>query len=455
MSLRQFDELPGMSVGRVIPGPPGSPYPRGVVSLKGRSGAVDRSSLRAVTAACVGNVMEWYDFAVYGAFAGVLGRVFFPADGAAALFAAFAVYGVAFLVRPVGALVVGRLGDSRGRKPALVAVVMMMSVATAAVGLLPTYAAVGMAAPLALVVLRCLQGFAAGGEVGVSAVFIAEQAPAHRRGAWCAWHTATMVWGIALALAVAALVVAAAPAGADDERWWRVAFLLAIPLGYVGVYLRRRVPETALFTQAAAQRTGAAGESAWAVHRAGLVTGFLVVAAASLAFNTFFIYLPNAVAADTAIELDQALATAFGGLAVTVASALLCGRLSDRVGRRPLVLSATGALALSGTFLVEWSSSGSLVRLAVADVVAGLLIGGALSIAMLAEMFPTSVRATAVAMSAGLATALVGGTAPFVLHVVVTTSDLSIAPGLYVAVFAAAAFVAVLRWPETAFGPLR
>lgn len=410
--------------------------------------------MRAVSAACVGNVMEWYDFAVYGAFAGVLGRVFFPADGANALFAAFAVYGVAFLVRPFGALVVGRLGDARGRKPALVVVVMMMSVATAAVGLLPTYAAVGLVAPLLLVALRCLQGFAAGGELGVSAVFIAEQAPADRRGRWCAWHTATMVLGIALALAVAAVIVAVVPADELDDGWWRVAFLLAIPLGYVGVYLRRRAEETPLFLDAAAQQTRARSESTWEAHRGGLVTGFAVVAAGSLAFNTFFVYLPNAVAADTAIELDQALAMAFAGLAVAVISALLSGRLSDRVGRRPVVLAATGVLTVTGVPLVGWASSGSLMGLVIADVVAGLLVGAALSVAMLTEMFPTAVRARAVAMSAGLATALIGGTAPLVQHAVVTLSDLLVAPGLYVAGVAAVAFVAVLRWPETAFRPL-
>ena len=155
------------------------------------------ASRRAIVAACVGNAAEWYDFAIYGSLATVIGLVFFPTqDLATALSAAFATYGTAFLVRPLGALLFGRLGDAHGRRTILVRVVFLMAGATTCVALLPGYATIGLLAPVVLVLLRAAQGLAAGGELGVAAVFILENAHHARRGQTAAWHTATMAIGI-------------------------------------------------------------------------------------------------------------------------------------------------------------------------------------------------------------------------------------------------------------------
>jgi MHS family proline/betaine transporter-like MFS transporter len=406
-------------------------------------------------AACIGNAVEWYDFAIYGALGTVIVPIFFPMDEQV-LLSAFALYGTAFLVRPFGAVVFGRRGDSHGRQTVLVTVIALMTGATAVVGLLPTYAAIGLAAPLILVLLRVAQGLAAGGELGVAAVFLVEYAPPGRRGFFGGWHTATMALGLASGLLVAGLL-ARLPDHDLLDGWWRVAFLLALPLGLVGLYLRRRVAETPRFLQLQ-QRTetlvGGPIRTVWTRRRAGLRTGFAVIAAGSLTFNTFFVFLPNHLAHTTSLTLPAALLTAILGLVSAAAAAVALGRLSDRVGRRPVVLGSITALVVCAVPMSLAAHSGSLLALALAEIVAGMAIGGTLSVSMLTEMFPAELRATGLAMTAGLATALVGGTAPLVDQVLFMATGLEVAPALYVMAVGCLAIAAVSSWPETAFEDL-
>jgi len=204
----------------------------------GASADLAHTSRLAIVAACVGNAAEWYDFAIYGSLATVIGLVFFPTqDLATALSAAFATYGTAFLVRPLGALLFGRLGDAHGRRTVLVRVVFLMAGATTCVALLPGYATIGLLAPVVLVLLRAAQGLAAGGELGVAAVFILENAHHARRGQPAAWHTATMAIGIGTGMAVGGVLSYLFSETGLDSGWWRIAFLLAFPLGFIGVQL--------------------------------------------------------------------------------------------------------------------------------------------------------------------------------------------------------------------------
>jgi MHS family proline/betaine transporter-like MFS transporter len=398
--------------------------------------------------------VEWYDFAIYAALGTVIVPVFFPAVEEV-LLSAFALYGTAFLVRPFGAIVFGRRGDSRGRQQVLVTVIALMTGATAVVGLLPSYASIGLAAPVALVLLRIAQGLAAGGELGVAAVFLVEHAPADRRGFFGAWHTATLALGLASGLLVAGVLTRVSDVDLDGG-WWRIAFLLALPLGLVGFYVRRRVAETPRFVQL--QRTEALAaapvRTVWTLHRAGLKTGFAVIAAGSLAFNTFFVFMPNHLARTTSLSLPTALLTAIVGLISAAAAALAFGRLSDRVGRRPVVLGSIAALVVLAIPMSIAAHSGSLLALILTEIVAGIGVGGTLSVSMLTEMFPAGLRATALGMSAGLATALVGGTAPLVDQILFRATGLEVAPALYTAVVGLLALIAARSWPETAFRSL-
>jgi MHS family proline/betaine transporter-like MFS transporter len=415
----------------------------------------DRSR-RAIIAACVGNAVEWYDFAIYGALATVLALVFFSTgEPGSALTAAFAAYGTAFLIRPLGAVVFGRLGDRWGRRSVLVTVVLMMAAATGAVAFLPGYAAIGLLAPVALMVLRAAQGLAAGGELGVAAVFILEHAPGSRRGQAGSWHIATMALGIAVGMTVAGLLSWRFGVEGLVTGWWRVAFLVAIPLGAVGVLLRRRVADTERFTaiRLSAGLVRRPVREVWAGQRSRLGRGFCLLAAGSLAFNVFFVFLPNSTIARHQAALAPTLLVTATSLALAAAAALGLGRLSDRVGRRPVVIVSTVALTILALPMLAVGDSGSPARLFLAQSTIAIAVGGLLSIAMVGELFDTRVRSTGVALTAGLATALVGGTAPWLGQILVGMGA-ELAVGGYVTAMALVALVVLRTWPETAFREL-
>jgi MFS transporter, MHS family, proline/betaine transporter len=237
---------------------------------------------------------------------------------------------------------------------------------------------------------------------------------------------------------------------------WRVAFLLALPLGLVGVYLRRHVTETPRFVELQRTEALAAGpvRTLWHHHRSGLFSGFALIAVGSLTFNTFFVFMPNHLAHTTSLALPTALLTSVAGLAAAALAAVLLGALADRVGRRPVVLCSISGLVVCGLPLSVAAHSGSLLALTVAEVMAGIAVGGTLSVAMLAEMFPANLRATALGLTAGLATALIGGTAPLVDQILFLATGSEAAPVLYVMTVGCAALLVARSWPETAFTTL-
>ncbi|HSK37873.1 MAG TPA: MFS transporter [Actinomycetota bacterium] len=304
---------------------------------------------RALAAGCVGNLVEWYDFALFGAFATLLAAAFFPeADPVSGLLTTFAVFGVAFLARPAGALLFAHYGDRLGRRRALAATILLMAVVTAGIGLLPGYDSAGWLAPVLLVLLRAGQGVAVGGEYGGSAALVVEYAPADRRGWYGGWQWATVALGLAAGVATAALLSATMDGPALRGWGWRLAFLLALPLGLVGLYIRLRIEETPGFR--AVQRLGAAARTPLAdtlrIARRQVVVGFGIVAAVSATFNLVFVFLPSHLATTGRAPLARALAPALVGLLVGAAAAPLAGRLSDRVGRRPLLLAGVVALLI-------------------------------------------------------------------------------------------------------------
>jgi len=420
-----------------------------------RTGTIHASARRDITAACIGNAVEWYDFAIFGALATTVGTVFFPAqESSTRLVAAFAVYAIAFLARPLGAIYLGRRADREGRRWALMFSVLLMTAGTAAIGLLPGYAALGLLAPAALVTLRAAQGFGAGGELGVAAVFIVEHAPQVRRGAYGAWHTATLALGTAGGFAIGAALTWIATTDVLPRDWWRIGFLLALPLGLVGLYLRQRVRETPAFaTLPPHSRDTTPLHTVWRDSRRALVTGFALISAGAVAFNTFFVFVPNHLASTHAVALPSALGVAVLGLLTGGCAALVWGRLSDRVGRRPVALTASTVLAILAIPLAVAADRGGLLGLTVAVLLMGVVVGAMLSMALVAEMFAARIRATGMALTVGLASAIVGGTAPLVEQLMVGWTGM-VGPGLYVAAAATLAAVALRNWPETAFAPL-
>ena len=357
------------------------------------------ASGRALVAACAGNLVEWYDFAIYGAFATIIAATFFPgSDSSARLLASFAVFATAFLVRPFGALLFGRLGDRVGRRRVLATVIVLMVVATAGVGLLPGYATIGMLAPLLLTLLRSAQGLSVGGESSGATAFVVEYAPEGRRGWYGAWLWATLAFGVACGIGVAVLL-ARVLTRATLEGWgWRLAFLVTLPLGLVGLYLRRRLDETPRFLAVQRARVVVRRPVTEAVrgYPGRLLTGLALVAALVLTFNLFFFYLPSYLVTALAVPLPRALAASLAGLALVAIAAPFLGRLSDRVGRRPLLVAGTLALlvvTLPAFLLIRGAGP---LGLPLGYVLVGLPLSCLVIVPpFLAELFPTPIRSTA------------------------------------------------------------
>jgi MHS family proline/betaine transporter-like MFS transporter len=416
------------------------------------------TSRRALVAGSIGNVVEWYDFAVYGAFATVIAATYFPGgDPVAGLSASFAVFATAFLARPVGAVVFGRLGDRIGRRQVLVTVILLMAAATAGIGLLPGRAAIGVLAPVLLIGFRALQGLSVGGEAAGATAFVVEYAPEDRRGWYGAWLWSTLGLGVAAGIGAAVVLTRLLPADALQDWGWRLAFLAAVPLGLVGLYLRLALDDTPRFRTV--QRAGAVARRPLADtldgHGRRLLLGLTLIAAASLAFNLFFIWLPSYLAAALAVPLAATLPAALAGLVLGAAAGLATGRLSDRVGRRPFLLAGTAGLllvALPAFQLIREAGPGG--RTLGFVLVALPLSWLAVMPAHLAELFPTPVRSTALAITYGLGTALFGGTAPFLATWLVRWTGSPGAPAVYATLLAAAALLAAVVSREAAFDPL-
>lgn len=298
-------------------------------------------SRRALVAGSVGNFIEWYEFGVYGYLATLIAGNFFTLEGQSGLsglILTYASFALAFFCRPIGAIVFGRIGDRIGRKPTLIAVVLLMTVATALIGLLPTYAQIGVAAPLLLTLLRMLQGLFAGGEFGGAVSLMTEFAPKGKRGLYGAWQSFTVSLGLLTGVALVALLVHNLP-DADMKSWgWRIPFLLALPMGFVALWLRLKLDETPSFeaskqTPAKGPKSAADKASAAATFKA-IVLGIGRMMGWSAGGYTFLVVMPSYLQTSLHATFLQALvATVLANVGFALAI-LPAGILSDKIGRK-------------------------------------------------------------------------------------------------------------------------
>jgi len=363
---------------------------------------------------------------------------------------------VAFVARPAGALLFGHVGDRLGRRRGLAASILLMALVTAGTGMLPGYDTIGWPAPVLLALLRAGQGVAVGGEYGGSAVLVVEYAPADRRGWYGGWQWATVGLGFAAGIGAAALLGATLPASTLRGWGWRLPFLLALPLGLIGLYIRTRLDETPGFR--AMRQVGAVARvpllDALHTARRQVIVGFGVVAAVTLTFNVFFVFLPSYLATTGRMQLTRAFAAAFVGLVVTSAVAPLFGSLSDRVGRRRVLLAGTAAVLVVTVPASSLIQRGETVEILLGYCLIGLALGSLAPTAFLAELFPTKLRYSGLSLTYGIASALFGGTAPFVAAVLAQRTGNVQVPAWYATCVTAAAVVCVLMAPETAHRPL-
>ncbi|GGY64449.1 MFS transporter [Streptomyces xanthochromogenes] len=410
----------------------------------------------ALVAGSVGNFIEWYEFGVYGYFATIIAARFFTPEGGSAVEAlvkTYASFALAFFFRPVGAAVFGRLGDRIGRRPVLIVVIALMTGATTAIGALPTYATVGALAPWLLTLLRVLQGLSAGGEFGGAVSLMTEFAPPGRRGLYGSWQSFTVALGLLGGAGAAALLATLLSAEQLGDWGWRLPFLLTLPMGLGALWLRLRLAETPVFEAEREQvRQGeperpAAGEVVRAVALgAGRVMGW------SAAGYTLLVVLPSYLQSALNTSFRQALlATVLANLGFA-AAIVPAGLLSDRIGRRPVMLAGAGLVVVLAVpllnLLQESGTSNAAKGLAVcvAGGVVGLMAGP--GPAMLAEMFPTSVRYTGLGLAYALSNAVFSGCAGLIItEAVKRTGNIDI-PGYYAAATCAVSVLALAKVPH-------
>lgn len=400
-------------------------------------------SRRALVAGSVGNFIEWYEFGVYGYLATLIAGNFFTLEGQSGLtglLLTYASFALAFFCRPIGAIIFGRIGDPIGRKPTLIAVVLLMTVATAIIGLLPTYAQIGVAAPLLLTLMRMFQGLFAGGEFGGAVSLMTEFAPKGKRGIYGAWQSFTVSLGLLTGVGLVAILVQTLPEAQMKDWGWRIPFLLALPMGLVALWLRLKLDETPSFVASKkpdvkTRQTAAEKASAIATAKA-IALGIGRMMGWSAGGYTFLVVMPSYLQTSLHATFLQALvATVLANVGFAIAI-LPSGWLSDKIGRKKVMMAAVLAVIILSFPLLHLlqNPESSLLAKGIAVLIAGATIGmiAGPGPAMLAEMFPTRVRYTGLGLSYSLSNAVFSGCAGLIITgLIKETGNLDI-PAYYV-----------------------
>jgi metabolite-proton symporter len=420
------------------------------------------SIIKVVAASMAGTTVEWYDFFLYGVAAAVVfPAVFFPAsDPAVGVLLALGTYAIGFIARPVGGLVFGHYGDRIGRKTLLVLSLVLMGVATFAIGLLPGYATIGIGAPILLIVLRLVQGFALGGEWGGAVLIVSEHGDPARRGYWASWPQAGVPFGQLLANGLLFLL-AAVQSEADFEAWgWRIPFLLSAVLVLIGLYVRLSVEESPVFKAAqarAAERTTAGATASMPIvevfrrYPREVFTAMGARFAENVSYYIFTIVVTTYATQRLDLSSSFVLGAVLIGAAVHLVTIPIWGALSDRYGRKPLYLigaAGVGVWAFAFIALLDTRS----FPLVVLAVIGGLVFHGAMygpQAAFLSELFGTDVRYSGVSIGYQLASVVAGGLAPIIAVALYTTFDSGYAVSVYVALSALVTILAVATYGET------
>ncbi len=414
-------------------------------------------TMRAVRAAIVGNILEWFDFATYAYLATSISKSMFPAgDEFVAMLGTFGAFGLGFAARPLGAIVFGWLGDKKGRKWTLAFVMPLMAIGTLVIALIPSYASIGILAPILLVLARLLQGFSVGGELGNAIAFLVEWAPKGKRGLYGSYQQCSTIGGMLLGSGAAALMstLVSAP---DMVTWgWRVPFIVgALVIGPLGWYIRTKSEESPTYENASDDTTD---ESA---TRSPLIMalqacGLTVVWTVSL--YILLSYLPSFVQKYVGMDAHSSLWWNTGGLLLMTLAIPFWGALSDKVGRKPLIIFGCLAFIILPYPLFTWMlATKSTALVAAIQLIGGILIGifSGVAPAALAEIFPTKIRTTWMSIGYGIANAIFGGFAPFIAISLIKITGSPMSPAIYVIVAAVISMITVLTLKETAHKALR
>jgi MHS family proline/betaine transporter-like MFS transporter len=410
---------------------------------------------RAIIAGIAGNVMEWYDFSVYGYFASSIGRHFFPAqDVVSSLIAAFGVFAAGFLMRPLGSLLFGHIGDKMGRKAALTASVALMAIPTFLIGVLPSYQQIGVTASVLLVLMRLLQGVSVGGEYTISSIFLVEHSAVGKRGFFGSFAEVGTCSGILLGSALSGLVTTVLDRAMVDSWGWRIPFLLGLTVGIVGLYIRRHAIEESA-PQPRERKTASPIREALAEWRTILrLIGLGAVGAVgfymSFVYVTTYLRQIDHIAQSTALDINTV------SMAVLLVLLTPVGALSDRCGRKPVLLIATG-----GMLILAWPLFWMLHHNAPFVILLGQIGFAVLSAcfwgtipATMVELVPERVRCTVLSLGYNTGMAIVGGLTPMVAVYTIKRSQYDLSPAFLLMATAAVSFIVATALRETYNMPL-
>jgi MFS transporter, MHS family, proline/betaine transporter len=407
---------------------------------------------RSIVVAALSTVVEWYDFTLYLYFATVLSRVFFG-PGEASLLATLGGFAVAYLMRPVGAVVFGHIGDRRGRRPMLLWSMLIMSAAMLATALLPTHAQIGPAAAWMLILLRCVMGFSVGGEYTGVVAYLLESAPPGRRGLIASLAAAASEVGALLAVGVSALTVSMTTA-AELESWsWRIPFFVGAGLAALVWIARSTMHESPDFERQRVEGTIPASplRHAWSKQRAGVLRAFAISALGSITYYVGITYVPAFLASAGSMTEENALwLSTLAAVAVILVTPLV-GLLSDRIGRKPVLLALVLLSAALPVTMFSVMATGSLAQALVGAVVLALVAGGVSAVGAVAtaEQFTGEGRVSGLALGATMATAVFGGLTPWLAQALIDETGWRIVPGLMIAAVALCVAPVFWRMPET------
>ncbi|CDY78857.1 L-Proline/Glycine betaine transporter ProP [Caballeronia glathei] len=416
-------------------------------------------SPRIVVAGAVGSVVEYFDFGVYGYVATILATQFFgKGDPTSALLNTLAAFAVAFVLRPLGGILFSHFGDRYGRKNTLGMTVLLMSAASGLIGILPTYAAIGVGASALLVLARCLQGLAAGGELGGAIAFVAEHSPAAKRGLLCSTTQTGALGGVLLASLAVALLNQVLSHEQMNSWGWRIPFLIAIPIGVIGLWIRTRLSEARSF-QALAESDHVESAPVLELLRSYRVPLLQSIGLSILLFSAYYItYVYVNIHLQRVVGVSASLA--FWSTTLTLSISVLFmpafGALSDRIGRKPMFIAGSLAalvLAVPCFTLMNAGGATAVCMQMVLGLIESALMGVAFS--TLAELYPTRVRYTGIALGFNVGGVVTGGSAPFFCTWLVSATGSSIAPAYFLGATAIITLFSALTLKETAGSVLR
>jgi MHS family proline/betaine transporter-like MFS transporter len=420
---------------------------------------------RGIAATAIGNLIERFDFGVYSYLATTIAHVFYPHDraGGVGLIVAFGTMAAAFVVRPLGGLVFGPLGDRIGRKPVLIVTILLLAAATTTTGLLPGYAALGAWAPLLLVVVRIVQGLSTGGEYVGGMTYISEQAPDHRRGQLAAFlplgSWSGYVCGAALVTGLQSVLTTQ-----QMLSWgWRIPFLLCAPLGLVTLYLRRRLGESADYVDIDESQhvSGDSGKQQFKRTVLGQWRPLLICIGLALTFNVTASmlagYLPTYLTHVVGIGDAGALVLLLAVLAVVASAVVFVAKLADRIGVKPIMWAGcTGLLVASvpAFWLIRFGGSYPVMFIGVASVGMMLLCFASTEPSVLPALFSTNVRYGALAIGFNVSVSAFGGTTPLVAQTLISATGEAMIPAFLLVAAGVVGVVTLLFTPEVAGRPV-